>query len=488
MSLFDPGAAAQFVAQTWRDELIPQLHDYIAIPALSPSFDPRWEASGHIAAAVDHVGGWMAGRRLEAMTVEVQRLPGRTPLIVADIAPFGPGPHDRSTVLLYGHIDKQPEMEGWRPGLGPWTPVRDGDRLYGRGGADDGYAAYASLTALEAVHRCGGSHGRCVVLIEASEESGSPDLAAHVEVLADRLGPVSLVLCLDSGTASYDTVWLTTSLRGLVDGTLSVSILTEGVHSGSASGVVPSSFRIIRQLLDRVEDAASGRVLLSEANVVIPDQRVAEARAMATAVASGVGDRFPFVPGAGPMVDDGAEALLARTWRPTVSYIGADGLPPTGQAGNVLRPWTAVKLSMRLPPTADSLVVQQALRSCLEADPPYGASVGFDRSEAAPGWNAPDLAPWLREAIDGASLGELGRPAQLMGEGGTIPFMGMLGQRFPRAQFVVTGVLGPESNAHGPNEFLHVAYAERLTAVMARVLDAQAAATRIAQHVPGAGG
>ncbi|MGI9614941.1 MAG: M20/M25/M40 family metallo-hydrolase, partial [Acidimicrobiales bacterium] len=438
--------AAELIATTWRDELVPRITEYIAIPALSPSFDPDWAASGHIDAAVDLVATWMAERPLDGLTVEVQHLDGRTPVIVGEVPPFGLADRDAPTVMLYGHLDKQPEMEGWRPELGPWTPVRDGDRLYGRGGADDGYAAFASLTALEAIQRAGGSHGRCFVLIEASEESGSPDLPAHVEALADRLGTVDLVICLDSGCATYDTVWLTTSLRGLVDGVLTATVLTEGVHSGSASGVVPSTFRVIRQLLDRVEDVTTGEVLVEEANVAIPGHRTAEAEAMAAALAGPSGRHdpgFPFADGAEP-VREGAEALLARTWMPAISYTGIDGIPSTEMAGNVLRPTTAVKLSMRIPPTADPAKVRKAVEALLTANPPYGVTVTFDRSEAAPGWNAPALAPWLHAALDEASQREFGQPMQLMGEGGTIPFMGMLGERFPDAQFVITGVLGPE--------------------------------------------
>ena len=472
--------AADLIATTWRDELVPRLTEYIEIPALSPAFDPEWATTGHIAAAVELVAGWMARRPVEGLTVEVRELEGRTPLVVGEVEPFGPAGADAPTVVLYGHLDKQPEMEGWRDGLGPWTPVRDGSRLYGRGGADDGYAAFASLAALEAIQRAGGSHGRCFVLIEASEESGSPDLPAHVEALAERLGDVDLVICLDSGCATYDTVWLTTSLRGLVDGVLTVTVLDEGVHSGAASGVVPSTFRVMRQLLDRIEDAATGEVLVAEANPSIPAHRRAEAAAMADALAGADGTYrigFPFVDGAGP-VCVGAEALLAHTWQPAISYTGIDGIPPVDKAGNVLRPTTAVKLSVRIPPTVDPATVREALRAKLTDAPPYGATVTFDRSEAAPGWNAPALAPWLHTALDEASHREFGRPMQLMGEGGTIPFMGMLGERFPAAQFVITGVLGPESNAHGPNEFLDVDYAERLTAVIASVVDAHATAPR----------
>ncbi len=489
-SIRDP-SIHDVVSQLWEGEIEPQIRNYITIPALSPAFQPDWDEAGQIAAAVEQLSSWMGARPIEGLCVEVQDLslpgsPAVTPLIVAEIQPFGSdghgGPGRRGetgggtepTVVLYGHLDKQPEMLPWRDGLGPWTPVREGDRLYGRGGADDGYSAFASLAAIEAVQRSGGSHGHCFVLIEASEESGSPDLPAHVEALVERLGDVDLVVCLDSSCATYDTVWLTTSLRGLVDGTLTVEVLTEGVHSGSASGIVPSSFRIIRQLLDRVEDASSGRVLLAAANTEIPDHRRREAEALVEAISSPTGESLPLVDGMEAMNDQPVDNVLAKTWKPTVSYTGIDGIPTTTMAGNVLRPATALKLSLRLPPMADPEAVRDELRAVLLADPPYGATVRFDRSETASGWNSPELSPWLRAVLDDASNAVFGQPVQQLGEGGSIPFMAMLGDRFPAAQFVITGVLGPESNAHGPNEFLDVAYAEKLTAVIAHVLQGHA--------------
>lgn len=473
----DRAGADALIAELWADELIPRLTEYITIPALSPAFDPDWEANGHIGRAADLIEDWIRSRPIDGMTVTRQTIDGLTPLVVARIDAFGPnGRPDAPSTVLYGHLDKQPEMVGWRDGLGPWTPVRDGDRLYGRGGADDGYAAFASLAAIEAVQARGGSHPPLVVLIEASEESGSPDLPAHIDTLADTLaGGVDLVVCLDSGCADYETLWLTTSLRGLVGGVLTIEITTEGLHSGS-SGVVPSSFRILRVLLDRIERAADGAVLLGTASVDIPTHRVEEARATAAILGDDVFERVPFVPGARPAVEAHHEALLARTWRPALSYTGIDGIPPTGSAGNVLRPSTSVALSLRIPPTADPDAVLDELQAVIEADPPYGATVRF-HGEGAGGWNAPDLAPWLRDGLTAASTDVFGQPMQLFGEGGTIPFMGMLGERFPQAQFVITGVLGPGSNAHGPNEFLDVAYAERLTGVLARVLD-RAASSR----------
>lgn len=473
----DARLAGDRIAHVWATDVVSRLQEYISIPALSPAFDADWADSGHIEDAVTLVENWMASRPIEAMTVGVQRVGGRTPLIVAEVEPYGPSGGDRtSTTVLYGHLDKQPAMEGWRPGLGPWTPVMEGTRLYGRGGADDGYAAFASLAAIEAVQASGGSHGRLVVLIEASEESGSPDLPTHIDALDDRLGEVGLVVCLDSGCANYDTLWLTTSLRGLVLGTLTVRIVEEGMHSGAAGGIVPSSFRIMRTLLDRIERAGDGAVLLESANVEIPEHRRREAASTASILGPGVYEAVPLVEGARPAVEDHTEALLAKTWRPSLSYVGIDGVPPTAQAGNVLRPSTSLKLSLRIPPTADAEAVRAELASIIEADPPYGAQVDLGWSAGAGGWNSPALAPWLETALNRASKQHFGRGMQLYGEGGTIPFMAMLGERFPAAQFAITGVLGPGSNAHGPNEFLDVAYAEILTRCLASILDQVATA------------
>ena len=479
---FDAATANARAAEVWERDIIPALCDYVAIPALSASFDAEWAANGHIDAAVELIRAWCAARPVPGLTVEVHRLPGRSPLLLmevpatdADLADDTVVPGlDDDTVVLYGHLDKQPEMVGWREGLGPWTPVIENGRLYGRGGADDGYAAFAALTAIESLHAAGGRHARLVVLIEASEESGSPDLPHYVEHLADRIGTPGLVVCLDSGCGDYERLWVTTSLRGLWHGTLTVEMLTEGVHSGDASGAVASTFRIARLLLDRIEDPADGRLLLDAVWATIPEDRRAQAAETATTLAPGLCAPFPFVPGAGPTTDDPVEQMLARTWRPTLSVTGADGLPPTQRAGNVLRPFTALQLSVRLPPTVDAATAGQALVDALVADPPYGAKVTVTRQEAASGWNAPAFAPWLWEALQVASEASFDAPARAFGEGGSIPFMGMLGARFPDAQFVVTGALGPGNNAHGPNEYLDLPTARRLTGALAVVLDAHA--------------
>jgi acetylornithine deacetylase/succinyl-diaminopimelate desuccinylase-like protein len=465
----DSQAILRFVEERWEESILPSLVEYIAIPNESPAFDPDWERAGHMDRAVELVAAWCEAHALEGQKLEVVRLPGRTPLIWIEV----PGEID-DTVLLYGHLDKQPEMTGWRGDLGPWKPVLEGDRLYGRGGADDGYAAYASLTAIDALQRQGRPHARCVILIEACEESGSPDLPAYIEHLADRIGRPSLVICLDSGCGNYDQLWSTTSLRGLVTGTLRVDVLEEGVHSGDASGIVPSSFRVLRQLLDRIDDTATGVVTEPAFAAKIPDARRHQAAVAAAALGDEVFSKFPFVEGTRPVHEDLTELILNRTWRPALSITGVGGLPGLDQAGNVLRPGTALKLSLRLAPTADASAAAARLKQILEEDPPSGARVRFDADEPGGGWDAPPLAPWLEAAIDHASRVHFGLPAVFMGEGGSIPFMGMLGERFPAAQFLITGVLGPGSNAHGPNEFLHVPTGKRVTACVAEVLDLHA--------------
>lgn len=457
--------ARRLIATRWESSITGELEEYIRIPAKSPYFDPDWAEHGHLDRAVEHIARWCRQQRIEGLSVEVVRLGGRTPLILMEV----PGQLD-DTVLLYGHLDKQPEMSGWAEGMGPWRPlIRDG-RLYGRGGADDGYAAYASLAAIEALQVEGIPHARFVILIEACEESGSYDLPAYIEHLAGRIGTPSLVICLDSGAGNYEQLWVTTSLRGMAAGTLEVDILEEGVHSGYASGIVPSSFRIARQLLSRLEDEHTGEVLPAAFRVAIPQQRLEQLRAVAHALDEQVQGAYPWVAGAGAGDVSALDCLLNRNWRAALSVTGAGGLPAIGAAGNVLRPGTALKLSLRLPPTLDGEQATKDLRKLLESDPPYGAHVRFRPDASATGWNAPEVADWLEQACQSASQAVFGKPAMYMGEGGTIPFMAMLGASFPHSQFLITGVLGPQSNAHGPNEFLHLDYARKLTEVVTRVL------------------
>ena len=467
----DTAALKRFVEGLWEDEIVPRLTEYIRIPNKSPMFDPQWAEHGYMDDAVKLMESWVRGKlpALAGATLEVVRLPGRTPLIMVDV-PAAHGGRNDDSVILYGHLDKQPEFSGWADGLGPWSPVRKGDRLYGRGGADDGYAIFGSLAALLALRAQQLPQSRCVILIEACEESGSYDLPFYVDHLKDRLGKPSLVICLDSGCGNYDQLWLTTSLRGLAGGNLRVEVLEEGVHSGSASGIVASSFRILRQVLSRLEDEKTGRIKPKDFYVKIPPQRVKQARALAKVLGRTIYSEFPFVKGMKPVSTNLVELVLNRAWRPQLAVTGVDGIPPLAQAGNVLRPQTAVKLSLRLPPTLDGKKAAAALKKLLEKNPPYGAKVTLETEKSGTGWNAPALSPWLEQAVGEASKRYFGKPAAYIGEGGSIPFMGMLGEKFPAAQFLITGVLGPHSNAHGPNEFLHIPTGKRVSMVVADIL------------------
>ena len=474
----DHDALLGAISKQWDDQIVPQLVDYVRVPAKSPSFDHDWAAHGHLDAVVAQAKAWVLAQDVPGLTLEVVRIDGRTPVLFFDIPATGGLDNERS-VLVYGHLDKQPEMTGWREGMGPWIPKYEDGKLYGRGGADDGYAVFAALSAIMGLDAQGVARPRCVGLIETCEESGSYDLPVYLDALQPRMGDVQLVIALDSGCGNYDQMWVTTSLRGLVNGTLTVRVLTEGVHSGDAGGVVPSSFRVARQLLDRIDDSRTGIVKPAAFNCEVPADRVAQAEQAAAILGESIWQRFPW---AGccegphtfvqPTTKDPVELVLNRTWRAALAVIGADGLPAIETAGNVQRPFTSLKLSLRIPPLVDGENATATLKSMLESDPPSSANVVFDADTAATGWNAPATAPWLTTVLDAASHTYYGKPAAYMGEGGTIPFMSMLGEKFPHAQMLVTGVLGPKSNAHGPNEFLHVPYAKKLTAAVAVVISA----------------
>ena len=465
----NPPAVTRSIAQFWDDSIVPALVDYIRIPAKSPHFDRDWQKNGYIDAAVDHAAQWCRRNPLPGMKLEVVRLPGKTPVLLVEVPGEGKG-----TVLVYGHLDKQPEMTGWREGFGPWSPLLEDGKLYGRGGADDGYAVFCAFAVLKHLREQGRAHARIVMLIECCEESGSYDLPAYLDALEPRIGAPDLVVGLDSGCGNYAQLWGTASLRGLLNGVLTVEVLDEGVHSGDASGVVPSSFRIARALLERIEDSATGALRPAAFHAAIPAERSEQAKAAAAVLGEEIWRKFPFVSGMQPMRPELENLVLNRTWRPALSVIGAEGLPSAQSAGNVLRPKTSLVLSLRLPPTVVAERAAQEMKSLLEKDPPYGARVGYDYAQAADGWNAPPTAGWLKGALEAASTAHFGKPAMWMGEGGTIPFMAMLGTKFPQAQFLITGVLGPHSNAHGPNEFLHIEYAKRLTACVADIVAAHA--------------
>jgi len=492
LSLLDADALNAHVRASWNERILPELISYIEVPAKSPAFDADWAAHGLLDRVLQSAADWVQAQRVPGLKLEILRLNDaagkpRTPVLffelpASDGRDGAPAPASGQTVLMYGHLDKQPEFTGWRSDLGPWTPKIDDGKLYGRGGADDGYAVYASVAAIQALKAQGVAHPRIVGLIETCEESGSTDLLPYVDALRapgnNRLGDVGLVICLDSGAGNYDQLWLTTSLRGMASGVLKVEVLTEGVHSGDASGLVPSSFRIMRQVLDRLEDSATGRLLPASFHCEVPIERLAQTRATAGILGDEITKRFPWAhydcggstAFALPTTTDPVEALLNRTWRPTLSVTGADGFPEMRNAGNVLRPYTAFKLSLRLPPLVDAASAAQTLKALLEDNAPYQAKVTFEAEGSASGWSAPTTTPWFEQALQAASQAHFGAGLGTIGQGGTIPLMNLLSKGFPDAQMMVCGVLGPKSNAHGPNEFLHLDYARRLTASVAEVI------------------
>ena len=463
----DNTSLTRFMSGLWDKDIVPVLTDYIRIPNKSPMFDPDWKKHGHMDKVVTLFADWarkkIAG--LPGATLEIVKVAERTPLILIDVPGKAAG-----TVFMYGHLDKQPEMSGWSEGFGPWTPVLKDGKLYGRGGADDGYAMFAALAALLALGEQNVAHAHAVIVIEAGEESGSPDLPFYIEHLAARIGTPDLIVCLDSGCGNYEQLWLTTSLRGIAAGKLTVRVLNEGVHSGDASGIVPSSFRILRSLLSRIEDETSGVMKLDELFVTVPADRVEQARAAAAILGDEIFTKLPFAGHTKPMATTRVEMVLNRTWKPQLAVIGMDGYPLPENAGNVLLPYSTAMLSLRTPPTCDAGAAVKMLKRALEADPPYGAEVSFEALAGQSGWNAPSLTPWLEASLTASSTAHFGKPVAFMGEGGSIPFMALLGEKFPKTQFVVTGVLGPGSNAHGPNEFLHIPFAKKLSACIAALL------------------
>lgn len=456
----------KFVSELWDNSIVPTLQDYIRIPNKSPMFDPKWKENGYMDQAVELLSNWCKQHAIPDMKLSVEQLPGRTPLIFIEV----PGNSDE-TILLYGHLDKQPEMTGWDEDLGPWKPVLKGDKLYGRGGADDGYAIFASLTALHSLRQQKIPHARCVILIEACEESGSADLPFYVDALKEKIGHPNLIICLDSGCGNYEQLWMTTSLRGMVGGVLNIEVLKEGIHSGVGSGVVPSCFMVLRQLMSRIEDQTNGKILLEDLFVEIPQKRMAQIEKVADVLGDEIFESYPFLKNVKPVSDKLSELILNKTWRPTLSVTGSNGMPTIENAGNVTLPFLKMKFAFRLPPTCNAEVAADLLKKELEKNPPFDAKVSFEILAKANGWNAPEESAWLTDAANEASQHYFGADAMYMGEGGSIPFMGMLGEKFPQAQFLVTGVLGPKSNAHGPNEFLHIPTGKKLTCCVAEIIE-----------------
>ncbi|MBT6585694.1 MAG: M20/M25/M40 family metallo-hydrolase, partial [Gammaproteobacteria bacterium] len=359
----NPEQNTRYINQFWDDAILPSLTEYVRIPNKSPLFDPSWEANGYMHDAVNHMVSWVKAQEVPGLEVQVHQLPGLTPTILLTLE----GDTDQN-ILIYGHLDKQPEFDGWEDGLAPWSPVIRGEKLYGRGGADDGYAIYAAIAAIKSLLDQKLARPRINVIIEASEESGSPDLPLYMERLSEIIGDPDLVIALDSTCGNYDQLWLTTSLRGMLVADLTVRVLTQGVHSGAAGGIVPSSFRLLRQIISRLEDENTGFIKPSFLNEQIPDIRRQEAIAAGQVLADSFAEMYPFAGHGHPISDDPTELVLNNTWAPSLAITGIGGAPSPEQAGNVLRPETTARLALRIPPTTDAVKAAIALEALLLDD------------------------------------------------------------------------------------------------------------------------
>ena len=467
MAAIDYAQIHAWVEKQWEEHALPSLSEFIEIPALSPAFDPDWAENGYLDATIDHFVSWLGTLPMQGMACSVHRLQGRTPVLIVQVEGTAEG-----EVLFYSHLDKQPPFTGWSEGKGPWIPVREDPWLFGRGSVDDGYGGYLSVLSILALQQHNIPHPKATFLIETCEESGSFDLPAYLDELSDLLGTPNLVVVMDSGAGDYERLWVTTSLRGLVGGTLRVGVSKEGVHSGMAGGIIPSSFRIARSLVSRIEDEETGQVLLPELSVDISEELRGEADGIANVLGNKVWTDLPALEGVEPQTPGLSEIILSGNWRPSLSVTGADGMPALKDAGNVLRTHTSLKLSMRIPPGVESEHASEMMRTILEKDAPHGAHVSFEADAAANGFAAPPMVPSFRNVLNEASLATFGNPMQVFFEGGTIPFLAMMQEKYPKADFLVTGSLGPGGNAHGPDEKLHIPATKSVTTCLSAAIAA----------------
>ena len=455
----------KFMNDFWDREIVPTLMDFIRIPCLSPNFDPEWESTGHIDKALQLVIQWLKPHLRENDNILVKQIKGLTPILIVDIE----GNLDK-TVMLYGHLDKQPEMIGWREDLGPWKPVIEGDKLYGRGSVDDGYAVFAAMAIVKSIRSQGANLPQIKIVIEFSEESGSMHFPPYLEAYPEVFGNPDTIICLDSGAGNYDQLWLTTSLKGMMIADLNVHVLKEGCHSGTASGVIPSSFRILRQLLSRIENETSGEIHPEALQVSVPDHRKDDLKAVVDIIGNQLMDSFPVVSGLACVHENVADAIIDNTWKTTLSILGQYSIPDGKEAGNVMRPSSGLKLSFRFPPTLDPDIAAEALTQILTENPPYQCQIELDIKTAKGGWDAALYPPEFKNAIDTASQNYFDKPAIYQGLGGSIGFVTMLEEIYPKASFIITGAFGPHANIHGPNEFINIPYAKKVTACVAEIV------------------
>ena len=465
----------KWLREKTKTDLIPAICDFIKIPNQSRLYDDEWDTNGLQEKACHFSMDFAKSQNLKGLSMTFIEEKGKTPAVLAIVEPFaGNGKVDESlekTILMYGHIDKQPPLLGeWSEGLGPHTPViRDG-KLYGRGGNDDGYAWFSCVLMAKALQEHNIPHNRLVFFFETDEESGSRDLMYYLTKYKEKIGEPSLIFCLDSGTTDYEHMCLTTSLRGVICFKLRVDVLKQGLHSGSSSGIVPSSFRIMRNILNQFENSNNGD-LIPELYVDIPADNYKQAKDLIDLKGGKIDFKFPMVEGLDSMGHTGFQDYINRIWKPQLSITGIDGLPPNSKAGNVLLPYTEVNCSLRLPPSKDAEEAKKDIEKFFsQVKVPHNAKFSCDIFKGGSGFLCPSYTDPFLKVINQSGIETFGKPVLYYGEGGSIPFLNDIKNVFPKAQFIVTGVLGPESNAHGPDEMLHLGFLENLVVAMAKIL------------------
>ncbi len=454
-----------YIHDAWKGDTLEALSRFISIPAKSKDFDDQWQEHGFLHRSLEEGKSW-AQKHFPSGTFEIIQLPGIPPVLFFDIP--ATGGHTGKPVLFYGHFDKQPETSGWDEGLGPWTPVVKNGRLYGRGAVDDGYCFYSTLTAVKALEVSGKSHPRICGLFETDEESGSTDLAQYINMLKDRVGSPAFICILDLFATDFSRVWITQSLRGIVGLIVKVSVLSAPSHSGVASGIVPSSFRIMRALLDRLEDSRTGEVLIKSMHSPIPGYILDMAKDISAEYDPRTG--FKYHAGTQSAQPDAYTALIAGTWKPTLSVLGADGLPPTATASGLVRSSTSLKLSFRIPPGVNARAALDDTIRALTTDVPYNATVEISQASASEGFCAPEWPQWLRQSSEKITRNLFGTSVGSVLCGASIGTLPAFQAAFPGAPFINTGALGPDSGAHAANEWLDLAYVEKLTEWVAEVV------------------
>lgn len=458
------------VYQLFEEQTLPGIMDYIRIPNVSPNYDPQWDTNGNQEKAVSFLANWVLSQNLKGLSLSIYKEKKRTPFIYIEVNPSRVS--DKRTVLMYGHFDKQPAYTGWSDGLGPTTPVIKDGKLYGRGSTDDGYALFGIITAIKTCQRINLPLPRIVIIVEGAEESYIEDLNFYLSALKTKIGTPDFIVCLDSGSEDYKRLWLTTSLRGNCAIDLTVKTLKVGMHSGGGTGFVADSYFILRRLLDRIENSDTGEIIIPESKVPLPKNRENEIRRLVTIVKDDYIKNYPFFENTQPIHKELFDLVVNNTWQSTLAITGADGFPEASTAGNVLRPFSSVRLSFRFPPGVDTQKVGESIVEILSKDPPYNAIVEAKLLSFGNGWNLDEknYSNQLKIVLNNASKRYFNNETEAFGEGGSIPFVQTFNQAYPNADLAVMGVAGPGSSIHGPDENLDLEFCRKFICCIAHML------------------